>query len=62
MLNEKLLFFKDIELIVPNLHRCTLWRWIKAGKFPRSRTLGPRRICWLESEVHTWLESLKGGK
>ncbi len=29
----------------------------KQGKFPKRIRLGPRRVAWLEHEVHEWLKS-----
>ena len=34
----------------------TLWAWMRAGAFPRSRDLGGR-ACWLESEIDAWIEN-----
>ena len=34
----------------------TLWAWMRAGVFPRSRDLGGR-ACWLESEIDAWIEN-----
>jgi len=36
----------------------TLWRWMRAGKFPRGRIVG-QRTAWLEEEVDDWLNSLQ---
>jgi predicted DNA-binding transcriptional regulator AlpA len=40
----------------------SLWGWIKEGTFPPGRALSPGtkkgRICWIESEVQTWMLSL----
>jgi predicted DNA-binding transcriptional regulator AlpA len=35
----------------------TLWAWMRAGRFPRSRELGGK-VCWIASEVNAWLASL----
>ncbi len=33
----------------------TLWRWVKAGKFPAPTKLGSTRsLFWLRSAVETW--------
>lgn len=37
--------------------RVTLWRWVRAGKFPQSRQIGPNIVGWLESEIETWFET-----
>ena len=34
----------------------TLWAWMRAGTFPRSRDLGGK-ACWLESEIDAWIEN-----
>ena len=34
----------------------TLWAWMRAGTFPRSRDLGGR-ACWLKSEIDAWIEN-----
>lgn len=35
----------------------TLWRWIKAGKFPAPYRLGDNVSAWKVAEVREWLES-----
>jgi predicted DNA-binding transcriptional regulator AlpA len=35
----------------------TLWAWMRAGKFPRSRIVGGKSM-WLSSEIDAWLEGL----
>jgi predicted DNA-binding transcriptional regulator AlpA len=35
----------------------TLWAWMRAGKFPRSRIVGGRSM-WLSTEVFAWMASL----
>ena len=35
----------------------TVWKWMRAEKFPRARDLGGRP-AWLESEVNEWIASL----
>jgi prophage regulatory protein len=35
----------------------TLWKWMRAGKFPLARTLGSRP-AWVASEVEAWIRSL----
>jgi predicted DNA-binding transcriptional regulator AlpA len=34
----------------------TLWSWMRAGTFPRSRAIGGKS-AWLESEVENWITS-----
>jgi prophage regulatory protein len=35
----------------------TIWKWMREGRFPRSRAMGFRSM-WFEHEVEAWLESL----
>ena len=35
----------------------TIWAWMRAGKFPRSRVVGGRSM-WLASEVNDWIGRL----
>ena len=38
--------------------RTTLWRDVRAGRFPAPRQVGANRIGWLESEITEWQENL----
>lgn len=42
------------DALVPVSH-ATLWRWVKAGKFPRPVKLGDRVTAWNADEVRAWL-------
>jgi len=33
----------------------TLWRWVRAGKFPQPVRLGPNTVGWPEADVQRWL-------
>lgn len=35
----------------------TIWKWMREGKFPRSRELGGK-VAWIESEIEAWIASL----
>ena len=37
------------------VHGVTLWRWERAGQFPKRVKLGPHAVGWIESEVNDWL-------
>lgn len=55
-LADRFLFMKDV-IKATGLSRTTLCDWPKSGHFPKPRTLGPKRIAWLASEVSTWMHS-----
>jgi prophage regulatory protein len=35
----------------------TLWAWVRAGKFPKPRALGPNKTVWVEAEVDAWMRA-----
>jgi predicted DNA-binding transcriptional regulator AlpA len=36
-------------------HRCTLYRWMEAGKFPRRHVFRGLKTGWRRSEITSWL-------
>jgi predicted DNA-binding transcriptional regulator AlpA len=44
-------------LAIANVTYPTLWAWMRAGGFPRSRVVGGRSM-WLSTEVEAWLAGL----
>ncbi len=40
------------------LSETTIWRWEKAGKFPRRRRLGPNSVAWVADELEEWAAAL----
>lgn len=39
------------------VHMVTLWRWERAGRFPRRVRIGPNAVGWLEHEVDAWIRA-----
>ena len=39
------------------IKRVTIWRYERAGQFPRRRQIGIRAIGWLENEVDDWVQA-----
>jgi prophage regulatory protein len=35
----------------------SIWRWYRAGRFPKPRRLGAGSVGWLASEVDEWIQS-----
>jgi len=48
---------KDIENLTGK-HRCTIWRWVKAGKFPAPQYINGQR-SWTEDVIVEWDSSLE---
>ena len=36
----------------------TLWRWARAGHFPKPHRMGPNTVGWLESQITEWVKAL----
>jgi predicted DNA-binding transcriptional regulator AlpA len=36
----------------------TIWKWMREGRFPRSRVMNDGKICWIESDVEKWILGL----
>ena len=50
---DQVLGTHDIERITGR-HRCTIYRWVRAGTFPEKRAGGGHG--WLRSDVERWLQ------
>jgi prophage regulatory protein len=35
----------------------TLWSWVRQGRFPKPRSLGPNKTCWVASEIDAWMQA-----
>jgi predicted DNA-binding transcriptional regulator AlpA len=52
MLNEA-----QILALIP-ISRTTLFRMMKAGRFPKATYISPNRRCWFESEIVAWQQAI----
>ena len=50
---DQVLGTREVERITGR-HRCTIYRWVRAGTFPEKRAGGGRG--WLRSDVERWLQ------
>ncbi|PMU11719.1 MULTISPECIES: AlpA family transcriptional regulator [unclassified Pseudomonas] len=56
---------KELDRFVPtsevlqitSFSRATLWREVKAGRFPKSVRISVGRVAWRASELATWQEA-----
>ena len=46
----------DVELRT-QLSKASIYRLMRAAKFPRPVRLGPRAVGWIASEITAWIES-----
>lgn len=56
-IRDRLLSIREVEARV-GLKQPTIYAWMKDGRFPRPRVLGPRTVRWTESEIETWVAAL----
>jgi predicted DNA-binding transcriptional regulator AlpA len=49
---------KATVMAITNMSFPTLWAWMRAGRFPRSRIVGGKSM-WLSTEVDEWLAALQ---
>lgn len=54
-MTDKYLPWPQVREIIGGKTRVTVWRWYKAGLFPKPHKIGPNSIAWLESEVKAWV-------
>jgi len=40
----------------------SIWRWIKAGTFPKPYKLGQNCTVWDAHDIHQWLEAQRGAE
>lgn len=57
MAHERIIREKELVTNLVRVSRSTLWRWEKAGAFPKRRKLSSRTRGWLESEILEWMAS-----
>lgn len=54
---DRLLRLPEVEKKV-GLKKSEIYRRMGIDAFPRSRSLGPRCVVWLESEIDEWVRSI----
>lgn len=42
------------------LRRSAIYQRMSEGRFPRSRSLGPKCAVWVETEIDAWIASIVG--
>ncbi len=52
----KIIRLKEV-MAITGLSRSTIYERMSMEEFPPSVNLGGSAVGWLESEVHTWIES-----
>jgi prophage regulatory protein len=56
---RKMLNQEQVLQIIP-VSAVTLWRMIKAGRFPKSTFISPNRCIWYADEIAAWQTEISG--
>lgn len=48
---------RKLVMEITGLSSVTLWREVKAGRFPAPVEVSPQRKCWAESEIRSWQQT-----
>ena len=54
---ERLIRLPEVMTRV-GLRRTAIYQRMREGRFPRSRSLGPRCTVWLEAEIDAWISNV----
>jgi prophage regulatory protein len=54
---EELLWNVKTVILKTGLSRPSIYRYIKRGRFPPRRRVGPNRVAWVPADVVAWIES-----
>lgn len=57
---SRLIRLKEVQHRV-GLGRSTIYKRMSEGRFPKSRSLGPKCAVWVEAEIDEWVLSFVGG-
>lgn len=52
----KILRFPEVRVLT-GLSRASIWRYERAGNFPKRRRIGAHLVGWISHEVNEWIES-----
>jgi prophage regulatory protein len=53
---EELLWNIKTVILKTGLSRPSIYRYMKRGRFPPRRRVGPNRVAWVPAEVLAWIE------
>lgn len=58
-MTERLIRLPEVEHRV-GLKKSAIYQWIKEGRFPAPRKLGPTCSVWTESSINDWIAQATG--
>jgi prophage regulatory protein len=54
---DELLWNIKTVVLKTGLTRPSIYRYMKRGRFPARRRVGPNRVAWIPSEIVAWIET-----
>jgi prophage regulatory protein len=54
---DELLWNIKTVVLKTGLSRPSIYRYMKRGRFPACRRVGPNRVAWVPSEIVAWIET-----
>ncbi len=54
----RLIRLKEVQHRV-GLGRSTIYKRMSEGRFPKSRSLGPKCTVWIEAEIEEWIRLIR---
>ena len=54
---DELLWNIKTVILKTGLSRPSIYRYMKRGRFPARRRVGPNRVAWVASEILAWIET-----
>lgn len=52
---DRLVGRREVLLLI-GISNATLWRWIKAERFPAPMKIGKKKVAWRTSVLSNWIE------
>ena len=50
-MSPRLISYEDLKAKGVDASMVTLWRWERAGRFPKRVALSHQKVAWVESEI-----------
>jgi prophage regulatory protein len=54
---DELLWSIKTVVLKTGLSRASIYRYIKRGRFPARRRVGPNRVAWVANEILAWIQT-----
>jgi prophage regulatory protein len=55
--SDELLWNIKTVILKTGLSRPSIYRYMKRGRFPPRRRVGPNRVAWVASDILAWIET-----